>query len=98
MARFKKYLNIIRGTIVPPMFLPIKKCSKYFYLSVSLIGLNCCQRHLSQEKKFLISLTANCIDSTNSPDVVFANEVIFYVNSGKQNERVRTYTKVTIDS
>ena len=30
---------------------------------------------LANGGKFLISLKANCIDSTNEPDVVFANEV-----------------------
>ena len=31
--------------------------------------------YLKNGGKFLISLKANCIDSTNEPDVVFANEV-----------------------
>lgn len=34
-----------------------------------------CHMYLKNGGKFLISLKANCIDSTNSPDVVFANEV-----------------------
>jgi rRNA 2'-O-methyltransferase fibrillarin len=32
---------------------------------------------------FLISIKANCIDSTNEPDVVFANEVYQFYNSDK---------------
>lgn len=36
-----------------------------------------CHMYLKNGGKFLISLKANCIDSTNSPDVVFANEVIY---------------------
>lgn len=31
--------------------------------------------YLKNGGRFLISLKANCIDSTNAPDVVFANEV-----------------------
>lgn len=31
--------------------------------------------YLKNGGKFLISLKANCIDSTNKPEVVFANEV-----------------------
>lgn len=31
---------------------------------------------------FLISLKANCIDSTNEPDVVFVNEVKLYLILG----------------
>ena len=38
-----------------------------------------CHMYLKNGGKFLISLKANCIDSTNSPDVVFANEVFFIV-------------------
>lgn len=34
-----------------------------------------CHMYLKNGGKFLISLKANCIDSTNAPDVVFANEV-----------------------
>jgi rRNA 2'-O-methyltransferase fibrillarin len=32
--------------------------------------------YLKNGGKFLISLKANCIDSTNEPEVVFANEVL----------------------
>ena len=38
-----------------------------------------CHMYLKNGGKFLISLKANCIDSTNSPDVVFANEVIYLI-------------------
>lgn len=34
-----------------------------------------CHMYLKNGGKFLISLKANCIDSTNKPEVVFANEV-----------------------
>ena len=34
-----------------------------------------CHMYLKNGGKFLISLKANCIDSTNEPEVVFANEV-----------------------
>lgn len=39
--------------------------------------------YLKNGGKFLISLKANCIDSTNAPDVVFANEVMNILNKGK---------------
>lgn len=32
--------------------------------------------YLKNGGKFLISIKANCIDSTNEPEVVFANEVL----------------------
>ena len=35
--------------------------------------------YLKNGGKFLISLKANCIDSTNEPEIVFANEVIPYL-------------------
>jgi rRNA 2'-O-methyltransferase fibrillarin len=35
--------------------------------------------YLKNGGKFLISLKANCIDSTNAPDVVFANEVLLII-------------------
>jgi len=38
-----------------------------------------CHMYLKNGGKFLISLKANCIDSTNAPDVVFANEVNFFL-------------------
>jgi rRNA 2'-O-methyltransferase fibrillarin len=55
--------------------------------------------YLKNGGKFLISLKANCIDSTNEPDVVFANEVlnILYF-SGQQNEGIRIVTQGTIDT
>lgn len=38
-----------------------------------------CHMYLRNGGKFLISLKANCIDSTNAPDVVFANEVLLII-------------------
>lgn len=38
-----------------------------------------CHMYLRNGGKFLISLKANCIDSTNAPDVVFANEVFLMI-------------------
>jgi len=35
--------------------------------------------YLKNGGKFLISLKANCIDSTNEPEVVFANEVPYFL-------------------
>ena len=34
-----------------------------------------CKHFLKNGGHFLISIKANCIDSTNAPDIVFANEV-----------------------
>lgn len=48
--------------------------------------------YLKNGGKFLISLKANCIDSTNEPEVVFANEVRQLLTLGTKNERLRAET------
>jgi rRNA 2'-O-methyltransferase fibrillarin len=51
--------------------------------------------YLKNGGHFLISLKANCIDSTNEPDVVFANEVFISFISGEQIKGVWLKTQRT---
>jgi len=53
--------------------------------------------YLKNGGKFLISLKANCIDSTNEPDVVFANEVYLLFYLGQQNEVIWTFSQRAIN-
>lgn len=54
--------------------------------------------YLKNGGKFLISLKANCIDSTNEPEVVFANEVKHIINIGSKIKRIRIEANRATDS
>jgi rRNA 2'-O-methyltransferase fibrillarin len=56
-----------------------------------------CHHYLKNGGHFLISIKANCIDSTNEPDVVFANEVYHFDNVDKQIERIWFKARIAND-